>query len=388
MSGGGHDELQRDCHGPRPHRPPPAPPALTRTAPPPGRAAPRTRRTPCRCTETRPTRPHSTRPHPSRTRRATRPTGPPTTRPADDPADRPADDPAVGPADPGGDLRSELWSYADAYSSWEADPDTGPDPDAGPDAPAWSTWDVAEKGPEPRPDWLVTALAAVDTDLGVLKTGKEADVHLLNRGVPGTAGCDLAAKRYRPPEHKLFARDAGYLEGRRVRRSREMRAMAHRTGFGRELLAGQWAAAEFAALSALWSAGAAVPYPVQLLGTEVLLEFIGADGVAAPRLAALRPAAAELVDLFDQLRTVLAVVAGRGWAHGDLSAYNLLVHRGRLVLIDLPQVVDVVANPNGQALLHRDCENVCRWFAAHGLRGAGTDTETLFGELVAVAIAS
>ena len=159
--------------------------------------------------------------------------------PAGDPADRPADDPAVCPADPGGDLRSELWSYADAYSSWEADPDTGPDPDAGPDAPAWSTWDVAEKGPEPRPDWLVTALAAVDTDLGVLKTGKEADVHLLNRGVPGTAGCDLAAKRYRPPEHKLFARDAGYLEGRRVRRSREMRAMAHRTGFGRELLAGQ-----------------------------------------------------------------------------------------------------------------------------------------------------
>ncbi len=319
----------------------------------------------------------------------------PADQPADDEAVDPADQPAVGlahqPAGPDGDLRSDLWSYADAYSSWDADPDTGPDPDAGPDAPAWSTWDVAEQGPEPRPDWLVTALAAVDTDLGVLKTGKEADVHLLNRGVPGTAGCDLAAKRYRPPEHKLFARDAAYLEGRRVRRSREMRAMARRTGFGRELLAGQWAAAEFAALSALsalWSAGAAVPYPVQLLGTEVLLEFIGADGVAAPRLAALRPTAAELVDLFDQLRTALAVVAGRGWAHGDLSAYNLLVHRGRLVLIDLPQVVDVVANPNGQALLHRDCENVCRWFAAHGLQGAGTDTETLFGELVAVAIAS
>ena len=64
----------------------------------------------------------------------------------------------------------------------------------------------------------------------------------------------------------MFHRDAGYTEGRRVRRSRETRAMARRTEFGRELLAGQWAAAEFAALSALWPVEAPVPYPVQLTG--------------------------------------------------------------------------------------------------------------------------
>ena len=85
----------------------------------------------------------------------------------------------------------------------------------------------------------------------------------------------------------MFHRDAGYLEGRRVRRSRETRAMATRTAFGRELLSGQWANAEFGALSALWKAGARVPYPVQLIGSELMMEFIGTpDGEAAPRLAA------------------------------------------------------------------------------------------------------
>lgn len=159
-----------------------------------------------------------------------------------------------------------------------ADPDTEPDPDTG---ERWSSWDDAVHGPEPHPEWLVTELAARDTELGVLKTGKEADVHLVRRAVPDTdRSCLLAVKRYRDPEHRLFHRDAGYLEGRRVRRSRENRAMAGRTAFGRQMIAGQWAAAEFDALARLWEIGAghdriAVPYPVQLRGTELMLEFVG-----------------------------------------------------------------------------------------------------------------
>ena len=128
----------------------------------------------------------------------------------------------------------------------------------------WSTWDDAEHGPVPRPSWLVTEAVAVDTELGVLKSGKEADVHLLERAVPGSARrCLLAAKRYRPAQQRMFHRDAGYLEGRRVRRSQENRAMSTRTNFGRTLIADQWAAADFAALSRLWTAGAPVPYPAQ-----------------------------------------------------------------------------------------------------------------------------
>jgi RIO kinase 1 len=239
----------------------------------------------------------------------------------------------------------------------------------------WTTWDqsaAGQRGPRPYPDWLVTDLAAADTELGILKTGKEADVFLLRRGVPGAGrSCLLAAKRYRDPEHRMFHRDSEYLEGRRVRDSRASRAMASRSSAGREMIAVQWANAEFSALGRLFSAGAPVPYPVQVLGTEVLLEFIGdADGTAAPRLAETRPRGSELAGLWDQLVRALLTLAGHGLAHGDMSAYNLLVHRGRLVMIDLPQAVDVIANPRGAQFLDRDAANVAKWFTARGLSAA------------------
>lgn len=261
-------------------------------------------------------------------------------------------------------------------------------PDAPPEGERWSTWDGALHGPAPRPEWVITALGAVDADLGILKTGKEADVHVVRRWVPdGTRHPALdvlmAAKRFRSSTHRLFHRDAGYLEGRRVRRSREMRAMARRTEFGKELVSAQWASAEFDALAELHSLGLPVPYPVQLDGLEMLMEFIGtADGVAAPRLAAARPGPPLLRDLFGQLHDALTVLARRGWAHGDLSAYNVLLDGDRLVIIDWPQIVDVIGNPQGFDFLHRDCVTICRWFTARGL---DVDAELLFGDLVAAA---
>jgi RIO kinase 1 len=250
----------------------------------------------------------------------------------------------------------------------------------------WSTWDqstAGERGPEPYPSWLVTDLAAVDTEFGILKTGKEADVFLLRRGLPGGGrSCLLAAKRYRDADHKMFQRDSAYLEGRRVRESRDTRAMAQRTAAGRQMIARQWANAEFAALVQLHCSGVPVPYPVQVLGTELLLEFIGEpDGTAAPRLAEIRPEGPELAGLWDQLVEALVVLAARGLAHGDLSAYNLLIHDGRLIMIDLPQVVDVIANPRGAEFLDRDAANVARWFSARGLSGVSPEPEELPGLL-------
>lgn len=242
--------------------------------------------------------------------------------------------------------------------------------DGPPAGDRWSSWgDADEVGPPPHPSWLVTELAAVDTDLGVLKTGKEADVFLVERAVPGTSRtCLMAAKRYRGGDHRLFHRDASYLEGRRVRASREMRAMQRRSDFGRNLIAQQWAVAEFAALRQLWAIGAPVPYPVQRIGTELLMEFIGdEEGNAAPRLVQLRPDRDQLADLWHQLIEAMVTLARRGHTHGDLSAYNLLVHDGELLLIDLPQVVDIVSNPRGHEFLQRDVRTVCTWFAARGL---------------------
>jgi RIO kinase 1 len=250
------------------------------------------------------------------------------------------------------------------------EPALAEDPDLPETGDAWSSWDDAVHGPKPRPDWIVTEHRAVDTELGMLKTGKEADVFLVRRGVPDTDRTSLlAAKRYRDADHRMFHRDAGYLEGRRVRRSREMRAMTNRTSFGRELIAGQWAAAEFAALSRLWTLGVKVPYPVQLRGTELMLEFIGdpETGEGAPRLAQTRPSPELLADLWRQLVDALTVLARCGVAHGDLSPYNLMVHDDQLVMIDLPQIVDVIANPAGRDFLARDVRNVANWFTARGM---------------------
>jgi RIO kinase 1 len=260
--------------------------------------------------------------------------------------------------------------------------------DDGPaDGDRWSTWgDADERGPQPYPSWLLTELAAVDFELGVLKTGKEADVFLVERALPdGDRTCLMAAKRYRGGDHRLFHRDAGYLEGRRVRATREMRAIHHRSDFGRNLIAQQWAAAEFAALGELWAAGAPVPYPIQRIGTELLEEFIGdADGTAAPRLVQLRPDPHELAGLWRQLVDAMVLLARGGHSHGDLSAYNLLVHDGELVLIDLPQLVDIVANPQGPAFLERDVRTVTAWFASRGLPAdladASAVTELLLAE--------
>ena len=251
-----------------------------------------------------------------------------------------------------------------------------------PEGDRWSTWDQStplERGPKPHPKWLVTDLAAVDSELGILKTGKEADVYLIRRHVPGTdKSCLLAAKRYRDAEHRLFHRDAGYLEGRRVRESRVNRATASRSAFGKQMIAGQWANAEFTALGRLHRARVPVPYPVQITGTEVLLEFIGtADGTAAPRLAETRPDDKLLASLWEQFTAALDTLARHGLAHGDLSPYNLLVHQGRLVLIDLPQVVDVIAHPTGRDYLARDARNVATWFAARGLPAADPDALAL-----------
>lgn len=246
----------------------------------------------------------------------------------------------------------------------------------------WSTfWDVEKgcRGPEPWPEWVVTDRAALDVELGVLKTGKEADVLLVQRAVPGTEGVVMAAKRFRDPEHRSFHRSAAYTEGRRMRNTRDTRALARKSRHGRAVAASQWAGAEWEALRRLHEAGAPVPYPVQVDGTELLMELVTHDGAPAPRLAATRPAGALLEEWFAQVRDVLVLLARHGLAHGDLSPYNVLAAGERLVVIDLPQVVDVVANPHGIDFLHRDCRNMCIWFRRRGL---DVDEDALFAEVV------
>jgi RIO kinase 1 len=249
----------------------------------------------------------------------------------------------------------------------------------------WSTWTAitpTERGPQPHPDWVVTSASAFDTELGIVKTGKEADLFLIERAVPGdnSQRSILAAKRYRGAETSDFHRSSRYSEGRRMRNTRDSRAAARGTAYGRTVSAGRWAYAEFEALSTLYALGVPVPYPVQVHGTEILMEFIGHGSVAAPRLAQVRTTKHELRDYLEQVVAIMAGLADAGLAHGDLSAYNLLISDGKVIVIDLPQVVEVVSNPSGMEFLHRDCVNVCDWFVRQGI---DCDAEDLFGELVA-----
>jgi RIO kinase 1 len=282
---------------------------------------------------------------------------------------------------PAADRRAEP---AEVDERFVFDFQTYDDPD---DDQRWTTWFSVEplcRGPEPRPDWVVTSQAALDTELGVLKTGKEADVFLVERAVPDdpTQSVVMAAKRYRTEEHRSFHRSSTYTEGRRTRNSRDTRAMAKKTAHGREVAAGQWAWAEWEALKRFWEAGIPVPYPVQIDGTEILMELVSVDGEAAPRLAQTRPRGDLLRSYFEQLRGAMAELARQGVAHGDLSPYNVLAAGERLVIIDLPQAVDIVANPTGMDFLMRDCVNVCTWFRARGLDPDVADEHALYGELL------
>lgn len=267
------------------------------------------------------------------------------------------------------------------------------------DGQRWSTWTDVEalcRGPEPRPDWVVTSQGAIDTDLGILKTGKEADVFLLERadphldpGVPGSAVV-LAAKRYRTPEHRSFHRSSAYTDGRSVKRSRDERALKRKSTFGRQVAAGEWAVAEWDALVRCRELGLAVPYPVQIDGTELLLEWVTVPdpeeplGVrTAPRLAQTRPDVDQLAAYADEVRSFLRTLVGAGLVHGDLSPYNILAGGDGLVVIDLPQVVDLAGNPAGFDYLLRDCENLSSWFTRRGL---ALDAQELFADLLAHAL--
>ena len=258
-----------------------------------------------------------------------------------------------------------------------------------PEGDRWSTWDQSaptERGPRPHPDWLVTDLAAVNTELGILKTGKEADVFLCAAACPAPAGpacsrpsgtgprstgCSSATASTRRPARPGVEGEPGDRGAVRGGPGDDLHPVGERRVRRPEQLC---------------AAGLPVPYPVQILETELLLEFIGEpDGTAAPRLAEIRPAGAELASLWDQLVTALCGLARLGYAHGDLSAYNLLVHGGRLVMIDMPQIVDLIANPRGAEFLTRDSANVARWFTARGLTAVTPAPAGLAGLLLAEA---
>jgi RIO kinase 1 len=245
-------------------------------------------------------------------------------------------------------------------------------------------------GDPPVPDWLITH-SYEDRDAGVLKSGKEAEVFLVERVAHDGSSHLLAHKRYRPRYPKkgelqelgfskgtIYRADAVYQAGWALK-ARDRRALEQGSKFGHELAKSMWPALEFATLSSAWRAGASVPYPVEQTDDGILMEYIGNRAGAAPRLANAGVSSEQARDARDQLIESLRALSGERIVHGDLSAYNMLWWEGRLVIIDFPQAVDAFANPHAPDLLHRDLRNVHEWFER---QRAEFDVEEVFVELV------
>ena len=242
------------------------------------------------------------------------------------------------------------------------------------------------------PRWLVTE-PWTDDDLGVIKSGKEAQVNLIERTNEAGESCLLARKRYLPREvkHKgqldamgvqrasTFVNDARYREGRDFRKSRDKRAVARKSAYGKQLMQDRWTGQEHEIMTQLWQAGMSVPFPIAYADDIFDLEYIGNADQAAPQLQAARLGSTELSGAFDQLVDGLRCLTREGLVHGDLSAYNLLWWEGRLWFIDFPQTIDMAANLQGFDFLHRDVMNVCTWFHRKGL---AVDGDEIFAELL------
>jgi RIO kinase 1 len=244
----------------------------------------------------------------------------------------------------------------------------------------------------PTPEWLV-AEPFTETDLGTLRSGKEAQVDVVERSDDTGRTCLLARKRYLPrtvtqkgalealgvQRASAFHNDVQYREGRQFRKSRDRRAVEAMSTYGKRLLQDRWTGHEHEVMTRLWHAGVRVPYPVSFADDLFFLEYIGSPTGAAPQLARARLDRAGLDSAWTQLVDGLRDMVAEGIAHADLSAFNILWWEGELVFIDFPQAVDLAANPSGLEFLHRDVLNICQWF---GRRGADHDPEALFADLL------
>jgi RIO kinase 1 len=190
----------------------------------------------------------------------------------------------------------------------------------------------------------------IDQVLRPLKSGKEASVYVVRSGE------DIrCAKVYKDMAQRSFQARVQYQEGRKVRGSRQMRAMGKATKFGRKEAEAAWKNAEVDALYQLTAAGVRVPKPYGYFNGVLVMELVtDADGYSAPRLGEVELSADTAREYHRFLMQQVARMLCVGLIHGDLSEYNVLVGPEGPVIIDLPQAVDAAGNNHAQRMLLRD----------------------------------
>jgi len=198
----------------------------------------------------------------------------------------------------------------------------------------------------------------IDTVVRQLMSGKEAMVFVVRCG--DETRC---AKVYKEATQRSFRQAVDYTENRKVKNTRQARAMAKGTKFGRQAQEAAWQSAEVDALYRLAGAGVRVPRPLNFFEGVLLMELVtDADGDAAPRLNDVAFTREEALAHHATLLAEVVRMLCAGVVHGDLSEFNILLAADGPVIIDLPQAVDAAGNNHAQRMLLRDVENLRGFF--------------------------
>ena len=198
----------------------------------------------------------------------------------------------------------------------------------------------------------------IDSVVRQLMSGKEAMVFVVRCGAE-----TRCAKIYKEADKRSFRQAVDYTENRRTKNSRQARAMAKGTRFGREAQEQAWQSAEVSALYRLAAAGVRVPRPYNFHAGVLLMELVAdEEGNAAPRLNDVELAPEVAADLHRRLVGEVVRMLSAGVVHGDLSEFNILLGADGPVIIDLPQAVDAAGNNHAKRMLIRDVDNLRRFF--------------------------
>ncbi|OAT22641.1 RIO family kinase [Buttiauxella gaviniae ATCC 51604] len=198
----------------------------------------------------------------------------------------------------------------------------------------------------------------IDDVLQRLKSGKEADVYTVLCG--GKIQC---AKVYKEATQRSFKQAVQYQEGRKVRNTRNARAMQKGSKFGRKQQEETWQTAEVEALFRLANAGVRVPQPYMCIDGVLLMELVtDAEGAVAPRLSDVTlDEESAIADFNTMIRNIVRMLCV-GIVHGDLSEFNVLLDAQGPVIIDLPQAVDAAANNHAESMFERDVNNITEYY--------------------------
>jgi RIO kinase 1 len=220
---------------------------------------------------------------------------------------------------------------------------------------------------EPDPLELFLDDGTITEVLGEVKSGKEGTVFCC-RAHP-SLGVDLvAAKVFRSRDQRTFRNHSVYREGVVILNGHDRRAVAKKTAWGRTFEEGSWKYHEYEVLKVLSQAGADVPKPLKLSERVLLMEYIGDEEEAAPKLQETRLASEQALPVFERVMRNVELFLSQELIHGDLSPYNVLYWRGGLTVIDFPQAVDPRSNRNAFTLLQRDVRNICQYFQRYSIR--------------------